>query len=156
MRKERSNDLNKYIQQLYATEDQLLEQISKDIITKDKGINISPAEAKLLQILIRSNKVTSVIEIGTHFGYSAIWMARALPKSGKLITFEQSESRFIEATKNVFLAGLSNKITIIRGDAVENLNKINDLFDWLPLCAVIEDRIVCLHGGIGSTLVSFD
>lgn len=35
-------------------------------------------------------------------------------------------------------------------------NKINDFFDWLPLCAVIEDRIVCLHGGIGSTLVSLE
>ena len=35
-------------------------------------------------------------------------------------------------------------------------NKINDLFDWLPLAAVIDDRIVCLHGGIGSTLLSLD
>jgi len=35
-------------------------------------------------------------------------------------------------------------------------NKINDFFDWLPLAGVIEDRIVCLHGGIGSTLVSLD
>lgn len=35
-------------------------------------------------------------------------------------------------------------------------NKINEFFDWLPLCAVIEDRIVCLHGGIGSTLVSLE
>ena len=37
-----------------------------------------------------------------------------------------------------------------------NSSKINDMFDWLPLAAVIEDRIVCLHGGIGSTLVSLD
>lgn len=35
-------------------------------------------------------------------------------------------------------------------------NKINDLFDWLPLAAVIEDKIVCLHGGIGSTLVNIE
>ena len=35
-------------------------------------------------------------------------------------------------------------------------NKINDLFDWLPLAAVIDDRIVCLHGGIGSTLLNLD
>lgn len=35
-------------------------------------------------------------------------------------------------------------------------NKVNEVFEWLPLCAVIDDRIVCLHGGIGSTLVSFD
>ena len=33
-------------------------------------------------------------------------------------------------------------------------NKINDFFDWLPLCAIIEDRIICLHGGIGSTLIT--
>ena len=35
-------------------------------------------------------------------------------------------------------------------------SKINDMFDWLPLAALIEDKIVCLHGGIGSTLVSLD
>jgi hypothetical protein len=35
-------------------------------------------------------------------------------------------------------------------------NKINELFDWLPLAALIEDKIVCLHGGIGSTLVSIE
>ena len=35
-------------------------------------------------------------------------------------------------------------------------NRINDFFDYLPLCAVIEDRIVCLHGGIGSTLVNLE
>lgn len=35
-------------------------------------------------------------------------------------------------------------------------NKINDLFDWLPLAAIIEDKIICLHGGIGSTLVSVE
>jgi diadenosine tetraphosphatase ApaH/serine/threonine PP2A family protein phosphatase len=33
-------------------------------------------------------------------------------------------------------------------------NRINDMFDWLPLAAVIDDKIVCLHGGIGSTLTS--
>ena len=35
-------------------------------------------------------------------------------------------------------------------------NKVNDLFDWLPLAAVIDDKIVCLHGGIGSTLLNLD
>ena len=35
-------------------------------------------------------------------------------------------------------------------------NKVNEMFDWLPLAAVIDDRIVCLHGGIGSTLLSLD
>jgi diadenosine tetraphosphatase ApaH/serine/threonine PP2A family protein phosphatase len=35
-------------------------------------------------------------------------------------------------------------------------NKVNELFDWLPLAAVIEDKIICLHGGIGSTLLSVD
>ena len=41
-------------------------------------------------------------------------------------------------------------------DSDSVFNKINDLFDWLPLAAVIDDRIVCLHGGIGSTLLSLD
>ena len=42
------------------------------------------------------------------------------------------------------------------GDPDSVFNKINDLFDWLPLAAVIDDKIVCLHGGIGSTLLNLD
>ena len=55
-----------------------------------------------------------------------------------------------------FAEECGNRLGEEPGDADSVFSKINDTFDWLPRCAVIEDRIVCLHGGIGSTLVSLD
>lgn len=55
-----------------------------------------------------------------------------------------------------FAEECSNRLGEDPTDHDSVFNKINDFFDWLPLCAVIEERIVCLHGGIGSTLVSLD
>jgi len=55
-----------------------------------------------------------------------------------------------------FAEECSNRLGEDPTDHDSVFNKINDFFDWLPLAAVIEDRIVCLHGGIGSTLVSLE
>ena len=55
-----------------------------------------------------------------------------------------------------FAEECSNRLGEDPTDHDSVFDKINDFFDWLPLAAVIEDRIVCLHGGIGSTLVSLE
>ena len=65
------------------------------------------------------------------------------------------EDRFIN-TAFGFAEECSNRLGEDPAEADSCFNKINDFFDMLPLCAVIEDRIVCLHGGIGSTLVNFE
>ena len=55
-----------------------------------------------------------------------------------------------------FAEECSNRMGEEPADIDSVFNKINDVFEMLPLCAVIDDRIVCLHGGIGSTLLSLD
>lgn len=55
-----------------------------------------------------------------------------------------------------FAEECSNRLGEDPAESDSVFNKINDLFDWLPLAAIIEDKIVCLHGGIGSTLVSIE
>jgi hypothetical protein len=55
-----------------------------------------------------------------------------------------------------FAEECSNRLGEDPADPDSVFNRINDVFDWLPLCAVIDDKIVCLHGGIGSTLNSLE
>jgi len=65
------------------------------------------------------------------------------------------EDRWINNASG-FAEECSNRLDEDPSDPDSVFNKVNEFFDWLPLAAVIEDRIVCLHGGIGSTLVSLE
>jgi len=64
----------------------------------------------------------SVLEIGTLTGYSSIWMARALPSGGSVVTLEFSPKHADAAAENFKAAGLENKISIIRGKAIDSLD----------------------------------
>jgi predicted O-methyltransferase YrrM len=77
-------------------------------------IAIYPEEGKLLQLLIHLGGIKKIIEIGTLSGYSALWMADALPDDGLLITVEKDASRAATAQKNI---GVHPKIQLITGDA---------------------------------------
>ncbi len=77
---------------------------------------------------IKKNKVTSILEIGSAIGYSAINMA-LINKKIKIVTIERDEQRFKEALKNIKYFSLENQITIINADALET--KIEDKFDLI-------------------------
>jgi predicted O-methyltransferase YrrM len=73
-----------------------------------------------------------VLEIGTLFGYSAIWMARGLPQDGKLITLELEKEHAAAAERNFRRAGLENKIELLLGKAVDSLDKLKgQKFDFV-------------------------
>ena len=76
------------------------------------------------KILIKSINAKSILEIGTLTGYSSIWMARALPEGGKLITLEISKDHYEAAKKNFQKQDLTEKIDIISGNAMESLDKL--------------------------------
>jgi len=87
-------------------------------------INVSPTQGKLLQLLVRIQGSRRILEIGTLGGYSAIWMARALPPSGRLITLEVNAKHAEVARTNIERAGLSRVIDIRLGRALDTLPQI--------------------------------
>lgn len=85
------------------------------------SINVSPSQGKFLQILARMVSARSILEIGTLGGYSTIWLARALPEDGKLITMEIDPKHAAVAQSNLGRAGLSKKVELLVGNALDLL-----------------------------------
>lgn len=87
-------------------------------------IQVAPNQGKLLNILAQSIGARSILEIGTLGGYSTIWLARALPPDGKLITLEMDEKHAGIARANLARAGLANVAEVRVGRAIETLPKL--------------------------------
>jgi predicted O-methyltransferase YrrM len=87
-------------------------------------INVSATQGKLLYLLARMIGARNILEIGTLGAYSTIWMARALPGGGKVITLEADAKHADVAKKNIAFAGLNDKIDLRFGAAMETLPKI--------------------------------
>jgi predicted O-methyltransferase YrrM len=87
-------------------------------------IAVSPSQGMLLSILARSVGAQRILEVGTLGGYSAIWLARALPAGGKLITLEVEKKHADVARANFERAGLSDKIELRLGRGVDLLPKL--------------------------------
>ena len=99
-------------------------------------IQLGPAEGRLLELLLRLSGARNVVEIGTLAGYSALWMARALPPGGHLWTIEADPKHAGVAAEVIGEAGLGDRVTLIKGDAAEVLPKLSDSG---PFCAVFLD-----------------
>jgi len=89
-------------------------------------INVAPNQGKLLSLLVRSVGATSVLEIGTLGGYSTIWMARALPERGRLITLEAVPKHASVAQGNLERAGVAEQVEIRLGAALDSLKQLAD------------------------------
>jgi len=87
-------------------------------------IQVSALQGKLLYLLARMISARNILEIGTLAGYSTIWMARALPEDGRLITLETSEKHAEIARENFAHAGLTGKIVLRLGKALDTLPEI--------------------------------
>jgi predicted O-methyltransferase YrrM len=87
-------------------------------------INVTPAQGKLLHLLARMQGARNILEIGTLGGYSTIWLARALPPGGRLITLEYEPKHAEVARANFAVAGLSDKIELRLGRAIETLPEL--------------------------------
>jgi predicted O-methyltransferase YrrM len=87
-------------------------------------IAVSPSQGKLLHLLAMSIGATRILEVGTLGGYSAIWMARALPADGRLISIEADPRHAEVARDNLAKAGVAKKVDIWIGEALELLPKV--------------------------------
>ena len=88
------------------------------------SIAVTPSQGKLLHQLALMVGARRILEVGTLGGYSAIWMARALPPDGKLITLEIEAKHAEVAQKNFVRAGVADRVEIRRGPALETLPRI--------------------------------
>ena len=88
------------------------------------AIHVAPNQGKLLMLFARMIGARRIRESGTLGGYSSIWLARALPEGGKLLTLE-FEARHAEvARRNIARAGLSDRVEIHLGPAIETLRRL--------------------------------
>src|SRR6266853_6907146 len=84
-------------------------------------IQVAPNQGKFLMLLAQAQGARSILEIGTLGGYSTIWLARALPPSGRLITLEVSQQYAKVAAANISRANLSSIVDLRVGPALESL-----------------------------------
>lgn len=113
---------NHYISQLFAVEDDLLE--ATRAMMQQEGlpsINVSASEGQLLHLLALMSGARRILEIGALGGYSAIWLARALPADGKLITLELDEHHAAVARRNLDAAGVGAMVEVRVGPALASL-----------------------------------
>ena len=99
------------------------------------GAAVSANQGKLLQLLAQAIGARRVLEIGTLAGYSTIWLARALPQGGRLVTLEADPGSAEVARSNIAEAGLSDIVELRVGAALESLPRLRGPFDLIFLDA---------------------
>jgi predicted O-methyltransferase YrrM len=85
---------------------------------------VSPLQGKLLHLLARLCDARSILEVGTLGGYSTIWLARALPADGRLVTLELAPAFARVARENVARAGVADRVEIRVGPALHSLEQL--------------------------------
>jgi predicted O-methyltransferase YrrM len=99
------------------------------------SINVSASQGKLLMVLARGQGARRILEIGTLGGYSTIWLARALPPGGRLMTLEANPLHAEVALSNIARAGLSEVVELRQGKAVDTLRRLategHEPFDFI-------------------------
>jgi caffeoyl-CoA O-methyltransferase len=114
--------VDRYIDQLYGGEDAVLAGAEASMLAADMPqISVSPVQGRLLGLLVRLCGASRILEIGTLGGYSTIWMARALPAGGRLITIESDPGHAAVARANLDRAGLGESVEMRTGRALDVL-----------------------------------
>jgi predicted O-methyltransferase YrrM len=88
------------------------------------AINVTPTHGKLLHLLARLQGARAILEVGTLGGYSTIWLARALPLGGRLVTLESDPKHVGVARTNIGRAGLTALVEIREGRALDTLPRL--------------------------------
>ena len=119
------DSVDQYILKLVGGEDEALRAADRSITEENlPPISVSANQGKFLNVLAKACRAKKILEIGTLAGYSTIWMARALPKDGKLISLEFDPHHARVAKNNIERAGLSKIVDIRIGHAIELLPQL--------------------------------
>lgn len=121
--------LEQYLSERYWSEDDLLREVRADTAKRGPSIQVSAEAGHLLALFVRTLGATRILEVGTLFGYSGIWMARELPPGGRLDTIE-IEQLHADAAEHWFeRAGLSDRVVVHRGAGVDVLPTLPGPYD---------------------------
>jgi len=122
MSQEQWTAMDHYITGLLVPPDSALDSALRDSAAAGlPAIAVSPTQGKLLHLLARMQGARLILEIGTLGGYSTIWLAQALPASGRLVTLEVDPKHAVTARANIARAGLA---TTLRGASSKTGNKL--------------------------------
>ena len=121
-------------------------------------IAVAPVQGKLLHLMARMAGAKRILEIGTLGGYSTIWLARALPKDGALVSLELEPHNATVARENVAAAGLAGQVRVIDGPALDTLATLTGPFDFVFIDADKQNNAAYLDHAIrlsrpGTTIV---
>lgn len=99
------------------------------------AIDVTPLQGRFLDLLVRATSARRVLEIGTLGGYSTLWLARAIPDNGLVVTLELEPKHASIAQRNIEKAGLSRRVDLRIGSAAESLAALvagsADPFDFI-------------------------
>jgi len=119
--------VDRYFEERIIEHDPILEQVLHE--NRKAGlpaIDVTPLQGKLLHLLVMMHGSRRILEIGTLGGYSTIWMARALPPDGKIVTLELEPRHAKVAEQNLILANVKDKVDIRVGPALDQLAKMKE------------------------------
>ncbi|RLQ96337.1 O-methyltransferase [Falsibacillus albus] len=111
---------------LHANDEVMEEVLKENAAASLPPIDVSPLQGKFLHLLARLKGAKKILEIGTLGGYSTIWLARALPSDGRLITLEYEKKHADIARQNLKRAGVESKVEIMVGPAIDSLPKLKE------------------------------
>ncbi|MET8567001.1 O-methyltransferase [Streptomyces sp. NPDC004783] len=121
------DDVDAYFTGHLAADDEALEAALRDSDAAGlPKVNVTATQGKLLHLLAQVQGARTILEIGTLGGYSTIWMARALPADGRLVTLEYNPLHAEVATRNIARAGLDALVDVRVGPALESLPELAD------------------------------
>lgn len=134
-------EVDRYIEdQLVAEDEALSAAVRESAAAGLPAIAVSAAQGKMLHLMALSIGAKRILEVGTLGGYSAIWLARALPAGGELISLELEAHNADVARKNIARAKLTAKVEVKVGPALDLLPGLSGPFDFTFIDANKEDN----------------
>lgn len=141
--------IERYLADLNERPDAIADAVARE--GRDQGVPVVHAETgRLLHLLALASHAKRILEIGTAVGHSTIWLARALPADGMLISIDRNASRAAEARVNLARAGVADRVSVMVGEASRLVHKVAGPFDLIfqdadkSDYALLLDRLVAL------------
>jgi predicted O-methyltransferase YrrM len=125
-------EVDAYVQEKLVHEDEALFEAAEESARQGLPlIAVSPAQGKMLNLIALSIGAKRILEVGTLGGYSTIWLARALPADGEVISLEIDAKHAAVARANIARAKAAAKVDVITGNAIDSLKALKGPFDMV-------------------------